>query len=192
MGPRPPSIEQQSFIALEHILHVLREISAQLSQIHIEQKTQTEVIATELDVLEASAQTLSEIAQDLASSPTTESAAILFGESLMANPGTQVVGSTLTATFIPLEQDGTTQTPGAVLSTQPTWASSDSTIATVSANADGTATVTGVAAGTVTITATGGVFTDLDGVATAPLDASNSDTVTQPTGRTVSAAITFS
>jgi len=122
----------------------------------------------------------------------TTQARISFGGNMASTPGTQAVGSTLTATFVPLEADGITVTPGAKLTTNPTWTSSDTTIATVVANADGTATVTGVAAGTVTITGTGGVFTDADGTATSPLTASNTDTVTVPTGRTVSAQVNFS
>jgi hypothetical protein len=123
--------------------------------------------------------------------PRTTNAVIIFGANMAATPGTQAVGTKLTATFVPIEADGLTVTPGAVLSTQPTWSSSDTSIATVTANADGSAVVVGVAAGTATITGTGGVFTDLDGVATAPLTASNTDTVTQPTGRTVSAQVNF-
>lgn len=121
----------------------------------------------------------------------TRTAAIAFGGHMAATPGTQAVGSTLTATFVPIEADGLTQTPGATLTTSPVYSIDNTAVATLVDNGNGTATITGVSAGTVTVTATGGVFTDSDGVATAPLTASNSDTVTQPTGRTVSAHINF-
>lgn len=121
----------------------------------------------------------------------TASAEIRFG-GFMANPGTQAVGSTLTATFVPLEADGTTVTPGATLSTPPAYTIDNTTVATLVDNGDGTATITGVSAGSVTVTGTGGVFTDQDGTATPPLTAQNTDTVTAATGRTVSAQINFS
>jgi len=119
--------------------------------------------------------------------PRTTQAQVSFGGLMAAAPGTQAVGTTLQAVFQPLEADGVTITPGAVLSTPPTWSSSDPSIATVDSNG----IVTGVAAGTATITGSQGVFTDADSVATAPLDASNTTTVTQPTGRTVSAQVVF-
>lgn len=122
----------------------------------------------------------------------TTRAGIAFGANMAAIAGTQTVGSTLTATFVPIEADGITVTPGSKLTTFPAYTISDSTIATLVDNGDGTATITGVAAGTVTVTATGGVFTDLDGTAVGPLTASNTDAVTVPTGRTVSAQISFS
>lgn len=123
-------------------------------------------------------------------SPRTTHAHIIFGGLTMAAAGTQAVGSTLKASFLPFEADGTTQTPGAKLTTNPTWSVDNTSVATIQDNGDGTATITGVSAGTVTVTATGGVFTDQDGVATAPLDASNQDTVT--TGRTTRAQVVFS
>lgn len=107
---------------------------------------------------------------------------------MAATPGTQAVGSTLQATFQPIEADGTTVTPGAVLSIPPVWSSDNTAVATV----DATGVVTGVSSGTANITGTGGVFTDSDGTATGPLTASNSDSITQPTGRTVSAQVSFS
>lgn len=111
---------------------------------------------------------------------------------MAAKSGTQAIGSTLTATFIPIEADGVTQTPGATLTTPPTFTVDNPAIATLVDHGNGTATITGVSAGTVTITATGGVFTDSDSLPTAPLTATNTDTITLPTGRTVSAQITFS
>jgi len=121
----------------------------------------------------------------------TASAAIQFGENMAATAGTQAVGTKLTATFVPLEADGTTVTPGAKLTTPPVYTIDNPAIATLADNKDGTATIVGVSAGTATVSASGGVFTDLDGTATAPLSASNTDVVTQPTGRTVSAQINF-
>lgn len=111
------------------------------------------------------------------------------------NSGTQAVGSTLTATFVPIEADGVTQTPGAKLTTPPNFTISDPTIATLVDNGDGTATITGVAPGTVTVTARDGVFTDPDGTVTAPLTSTNTDVVTAaapPAARTMSAEIVFS
>lgn len=122
----------------------------------------------------------------------TTQAGIAFGANMAAVPGTQAVGSTLTATFVPIEADGLTQTPGATLTTAPVYTIDNPAIATIVDNGNGTATITGVSAGTATVTATGGVFTDSDGTATAPLSATNTDAVTQPTGRTVSAQINFS
>jgi len=178
MAPKPPSSEQQQVGLLNHILQAIQDSNA------IQQKI--------LDELNKQTAILREIADDLAPSPdTTTAAAIRFGVNMAATPGTQAVGSVLTATVVPLEADGVTVTPGSKLTTNPTWASSDAAIATLVSNADGSATITGVAAGTVTITATGSVFTDNDGTATSPLDATNTDTVTQPTFRTVSAQINF-
>lgn len=111
---------------------------------------------------------------------------------MAATPGTQAVGTTITATFVPIEADGVTVTPGATLTTPPVYTIDNTAVATIVDNGNGTATITGVGAGITTITATGGVFTDLDGTATAPLTANNTDTVSQPTGRTVSAQIAFS
>ncbi len=119
--------------------------------------------------------------------PRTKTAAIAFGGLMAAVPGTQAVGSTLQAVFEPLEADGVTITPGATLTTQPVWSSDNEAVATVDANG----LVTGVSAGSANITGTGGVFTDNDGTATAPLTASNSTTVTQPTFRTVGAQVSF-
>lgn len=121
----------------------------------------------------------------------TTQAGIAFGANMAAVAGTQAVGSVLTASVVPLEADGITVTPGANLTTPPAFTISDPTIATIVDNGNGTASITGVAAGTVTVTATGGVFTDADGTATAPLTATNTDVVTQPTGRTASMQINF-
>lgn len=133
---------------------------------------------------------LSQIEQNTNPNRTTQ-AHISFGGNMAATPGTQAIGSTLTATFVPIEADGITQTPGATLTTPPTFTIDNTAVATLVDNGNGTATITGVSAGTVNVTATGGVFTDQDGTATAPLSATNTDTVTQPTGRTVSAQINF-
>jgi uncharacterized protein YjdB len=109
----------------------------------------------------------------------------------MAAPaGVLAVGSTITATFQPVMADGNVN-PTATLSTQPSWSSSDTSVATVTANADGTAAVLGVGAGTATISATAGSFTDDDGTVVGPLDASNTVSDTAPANRTVSAQISF-
>ena len=122
----------------------------------------------------------------------TTNAAIYFGENMAAVPGTQAVGGTpLTASFVPIEADGVTVTPGANLTTPPTYTIDNTSVATLVDNGDGTATITAVAPGTATVTATGGVFTDSDGTVSSPLTATNTDAVTQPTGRTVSAQINF-
>lgn len=117
----------------------------------------------------------------------TVNAQISFGGFMAAALGKQAVGTTLQAVFQPLEADGTTITPGATLTTPPSWTSDNTAVATIDANG----VVTGVSAGTANITGAGGVFTDSDGTATSPLTASNSDTVTQPTFRTVSAQVAF-
>lgn len=118
--------------------------------------------------------------------PQTASAAIAFGGNMPAIPGTLAVGSTLQASFVGLLADGTVNTATTV-STPPTWASSDASVATVDANG----LVTGVGAGAATITATGGSFTDADGTVVGPLDASNTVSDTAPVARTVSAQINF-
>jgi hypothetical protein len=122
--------------------------------------------------------------------PNTTGAAIAFGGSMTSTPGTLAVGTTITATFVPIEADGITQTPGAVLTTPPVYTIDNPAIATIVDNGNGTAAITGVASGTVNVTATGGVFTDSDGTVSAPLTATNTATV--PTGRTVTAQINFS
>lgn len=122
----------------------------------------------------------------------TATARVSLGGS-MATSGTNVVGTTITATFQPLLADGVTVNTATTLSTPPTWSSSDATVATVTPNADGSAAVLGVGAGTATITASQGSFTDADGVVVGPLDASNdvSDTGGGTSQRTVSAQISF-
>ena len=121
----------------------------------------------------------------------TTTAAIGFGDTIMSAPGTLTVGSTLTAVFQGLLADGVTVNTATTLSTVPSWSSSDTSVATVSANADGTALVTGVGAGTATITGTAGSFTDSDGLVVGPLDASNTVSDTAAASRTVSAQVSF-
>ena len=130
---------------------------------------------------------LREISRKLTPHNRTTTAQVSLGGLMATAPGTQAVGSTLQAVFQPLEADGVTITPGATLSTPPVWSSDNEAVATVDANG----LVTGVSAGSANITGTGGVFTDSDGTATAPLTASNSTSVTQPTFRTVSAQVSF-
>ena len=121
----------------------------------------------------------------------TVTAAINFGENHMALAGVNTVGSTLTATFQPVLADGLTVNTATVLTTPPTWSSSDATVASVTPNADGTAAVLGVGAGTATITGSQGTFTDADGTVVGPLDASNTVSDTAAAQRTVSAQISF-
>jgi hypothetical protein len=76
------------------------------------------------------------------------------------------VGQSSIATIVPLEADGVTQTPGAVVSAQ-TFTISDPSL-TLTPNADGTATIAGVAASTGTISGTASAtITDLDGAVAA-------------------------
>jgi hypothetical protein len=71
------------------------------------------------------------------------------------------VGQTVTATVVPFEADGTTQTPGAIVSAQ-VWSIADPTIASQNVNPDGSATYTGLTAGSTTVSVTATV-TDSDG-----------------------------
>jgi hypothetical protein len=118
--------------------------------------------------------------------PRTTHIGIRFG-GFMAT-ATELVGQSVIATAVPLEADGTTVTPGAVVSGQ-TWTISDATIATQTINADGTATYTALAAGTATVTVVGSVK-DLDGT-TSSFTGTGTLTVTAPTGRTASLSVSF-
>jgi Bacterial Ig-like domain (group 2) len=150
---------------------------------------QREDLHLQRDTIKLQLETLRQIHRLTHPHPRTTKAAVTFGDITMAAAaGAQAVGSTITAVFQPLEADGVTITPGSSLTTPPVWSSDNAAVATVDPS---TGVVTGVGAGTANITGTGGVFTDADGVATAPLNASNSDIVTQPTGRTVSAQVAF-
>lgn len=108
---------------------------------------------------------------------------------MAATPGSVAVGATLTGTIVPLEADGTTITPGAVVSS-PSYSVSDTAIATVTTNPDGTATFTGVAPGTVTVSVTA-LVTDADGVAQ-NFSTTNTLAVTGASGRTASIQLNFS
>lgn len=187
------SIPPPAPLILADILHEIHDIDRDVDRIKSLLENQREFQILVLAALAGIGTTLDEIAADLAPEPVnrTTTASIQFGGFPMATPGTLAVGSTLTATFQPLLADGTTVNTTTTLSTQPTWASLDTTVASVTANADGTATVTGVGAGTATITATGGSFTDSDSTVVGPLDASNTVSDTAPAQRTVSAQISF-
>lgn len=93
----------------------------------------------------------------------TEDIAISFGGSMLPTPGNVAVGSTVVASIVPLEADGVTVTPGAVVSAQG-YAVDNPALASFVVNADGTATFTGLAAGTANVTATATV-TDASGTA---------------------------
>lgn len=170
----PKSILTQDERLLAAILDELKEIRADNHE-HSEQI---------LNLLGAQKLILQSIADALAPEPSTVSAAIAFGGSM--TPGTLAVGSTLQASFVGLLADGTVNTATTV-STPPTWASDNASVATVDANG----LVTGVGAGSANITATGGSLTDADGQVVGPLDASNTVSDTAPVARTVSAAVSF-
>jgi len=108
------------------------------------------------------------------------------------NSGTMLVGQSLAATAVPLEADGVTPTPGAVVSS-PTWSVSDPTVATFTQNADGTATLTAIASGTVSV-GVAATVTDSDGTA-GTFSGSNTLVVSAPppppTGRTASIGVSF-
>lgn len=109
-------------------------------------------------------------------------------------PATIQVGQVIPATVVPLEADGVTPTPGAVVSEE-SWSVSDPTIASLVSNADGSASLTGVAAGEVTVSVSATV-TDTNG-AVSQLSATNTLTVEAapppppPTPLTASIEIAF-
>lgn len=116
-------------------------------------------------------------------------AIILGGISNM--PATLIVGQSIPATVSPLEADGSTITPGAVVSAE-SWSVSDSTLATVAPQADGSVIIVAIAAGSVTVSVTCTV-TDADGTA-GSFSASNSLTINPvppPPARTASVEIVF-
>ena len=120
---------------------------------------------------------------------TVDRIAIVFGGSMPATPGTVAVGSTVVASIVPLEADGVTVTPGAVLSAQG-YTVDNPSVASFVTNPDGTATFTGVSSGTATVTATATV-TDLSGIANG-FTATNTLVVTGPsTGVSAGIQINF-
>jgi hypothetical protein len=125
--------------------------------------------------------------------PHTASIVVVFsGDNHMAAiTGSVAVGATLTGTIVPLEADGVTVTPGAVVSGQ-SWSVDSNQFVSFVQNPDGTATFTGVAAGTATVTASATVV-DQDGT-TSNFSATNTITVTggTATGRTAGIQINFS
>lgn len=108
---------------------------------------------------------------------------------MAATPVTEAIGQSTIATTVPLEADGLTVTPGAVVSAQ-VYTISDPTIASQTANADGTATYKALAAGTAIVTVAATV-TDPDG-AVSSFTATNTITVTAATGRSTGLQINFS
>ncbi len=122
--------------------------------------------------------------------PHTALIVIAFKENFMAaTAGSIAVGGVLTGVIVPLEADGVTETPGAVVSAQ-SWSVDNSAIVTLAQNADGTATFTGVATGDATVTASATV-TDADGTVS-NFSATNTITVTgEATGRTAGIQINF-
>ena len=99
------------------------------------------------------------------------------------------VGQSTTATIVPLEADGTTVTPGAVVSAQ-TFTLTDAGISLVQ-NADGTATITGVGPTTGAVTGSASAtVTDTDGTVTSFTQAFDV-TVNAAAVHTASIGITF-
>lgn len=122
----------------------------------------------------------------------TDKIVIVFGGNMPRTPGTVAAGSTVVASIVPLEADGVTVTPGAVVSNAG-YAIDDSTIASFVVNPDGTATFTGLAAGTANVTATATV-TDASGIANTFTSSSTALTVTAvtpPTETTASIQVNF-
>lgn len=100
------------------------------------------------------------------------------------------VGQSTVATIVPLEADGTTITPGAVVSAQ-AFTITDPGLSLVQ-NADGTATITGVAPTTGAVTGTASAtVTDSDGTS-GPFTQSFQVTVNAPTQHTASIGVQFS
>jgi hypothetical protein len=120
----------------------------------------------------------------------TKTLKIRIGESMA--PVTLLVGQSVPATAVPLEADGVTPTPGAIVS-NPSWSVTDPTIASLTANADGTATLKAIAPGTVRVDVVAAV-TDSDGTVST-FSGSNTLTVSAPspppTGRTASLGVSF-
>jgi hypothetical protein len=101
---------------------------------------------------------------------------------------TETVNQSVIATAIPLEADGVTATPGAVLSSV-VWTLSNPGVVEQTVNPDNTASFKALTPGTVTVNVTA-LVTDADGTATT-LSATNTITVTAPTERTASLQINF-
>lgn len=118
---------------------------------------------------------------------------IQFGENAM-NAVKLTVGQKTTGTIVPLEADGVTPTPGAVVSAQ-SYTISDPSLEAVT-NADGTLTITGIAASTGAVSGTAdAIVTDADGAVkqfsqtfTVTVDA----VVVPPVGLTTSIGVEFS
>lgn len=107
----------------------------------------------------------------------------------MAFEVTLKVGQSTTVTIVPLEADGVTITPGAVVSAQ-TFTGGDANISLVT-NADGTATVTALGA-TTGITVTGSCTVTQSTGASAPFTNTFTVIVTAPPPGTTSIGFQFS
>lgn len=108
------------------------------------------------------------------------------------NSVTLIVGQSTKGTIVPLEADGVTVTPGAVVSAQ-TFTISDPSLTAVP-NSDGTVTISGVAASTAAVTGTAtATVTDADG-AVSPFTQSFTVTVNSapPVGLTTAIGVSFS
>jgi len=143
-----------------------------------------------IELLEKILHTLRKIEHDLSHSHShTQFIAIKFGDNMASTPVTEAIGQSTIATTVPLEADGVTVTPGAAVSAQ-VYTISDPTIASQTANADGTATYKALAAGTATVTVAATV-TDSDGTVSS-FTAANTLTVTPATNRSAGLQISFS
>lgn len=119
--------------------------------------------------------------------------AIQFGDNTM-NSVTLVAGQSTTGTIVPLEADGVTQTPGAVVSAQSFSIPPDPSFGATD-NGDGTLTITGNAASVAPVVGTASaIVTDADG-AVATFTTSFTINVTSatppPTGLTASIGVQF-
>lgn len=124
----------------------------------------------------------------------TASIAVCFGEKHM-NTLILLVGQSSTGTVVPLEADGVTQTPGAVVSNQ-SWSITDPSL-TATTNADGSVTIEGVVANDSPVSGTvNATVTDEDGTvnsfsATFTVSVGTATPPPPPTGRTASIGVNF-
>ena len=105
-----------------------------------------------------------------------------------------LIGQSSIGTVTPLEADGLTVTPGAVVSNQ-SWSISDPSL-TLATNSDGTATVTGVADSAAPVTGSvSATVTDADGTVSsfsATFTVTVTGTTPPPQARTASIGVAFS
>lgn len=163
---------------------ILKKIVKALAALHSVSEEQLKVAKESRDLLK-------EINHKLPPLRTTQ-VGIQFNHGEITMPFALILttGQSSVATIIPLEADGTTITPGAVVSAQ-TFSITDPGISLVT-NADGTATITGVGPTTGAVSGTASAtVTDVDGT-TAPFSQTFTVTVNAPTQHTASIGLTFS